>query len=210
MDRSGPDTTRAELLFAAALEIAERGYSGASFSSVAARLGLTKGAFAYHFPTKRALAVALMEEFGNAFAQAVEHASEHYPGEDLHTALYALRAIEHKADSDPIVAAAFILMLDPQPPVDEIHEKFGWWISTFKRFLSNAVDSGQVDLSVPLDDAAEFLVISLLGLTSLSHRTLARPGEKDRMHLRLLFTALGVKDTEGLITAVLGSEPEDV
>lgn len=207
MEKPGPDTTRAELLLAAALEIAERGYSGASFSSVAARLGLTKGAFAYHFPTKRALAIALMDEFGAAFNQALELARQDYPGDDLHTALHALRAIERKADSDPIVAAAFILMLDPQPPVDEIHEKFGWWVSTFEGFLSNAAESGQVALPVPLVDAAEFLVIALLGLTSLSRRTLGRPGVKDRMHLRLLFTALGVKDTEGLISEVLGSDP---
>lgn len=63
---------------------------------------------------------------------------------------------------------------------------------------------GQVTLPVPLDDAAEFLVISLLGLTSLSHRTLARSGVKDQMHLRLLFTALGVNNTEELIEDVLG------
>lgn len=203
MDR-GPETTRAELLYAAALEIAERGYSGASFSSVAARLGLTKGAFAYHFPTKRALAVALMEEFGDAFTGAVEQACEDFPGSDLRTALRALRTIEVKADSEPVIAAAFTLMLDPQPPVEEIHEKFGWWIKTFKDFLSNAEASGQVTLPVPLDDAAEFLVVSLLGLSSLSHRTLARSGVKDQMHIRLLLTALGVNDTEELITDVLG------
>lgn len=204
MVRLGPETTRAELLHAAALEFAERGYSGASFSSVAARLGLTKGAFAYHFPTKQALAVALMAEFGQAFDDAVDEARSFFPTGDLRTALRALRTIEVKADTEPVVAAAFILMLDPQPPVDEIHEKFGRWVETFKVFLSNGEASGQVNLSVPLEDAAEFLVISLLGLTSLSHRTLGRSGVQDQMHLRLLFTALGVQDTEELITDVLG------
>lgn len=201
--RSGPDATRAELLHAAALEIAERGYSGASFSSVAARLGLTKGAFAYHFPTKRELAVALMEEFGEAFTAAVAEAGQVYPQKDMRTALHALRTIETQADADPIVSAAFTLMLDPQPPVDEIHQKFGWWIETFTEFLHNAGRSGQVELSVPIEDAAEFLVISLLGLTCLSHRTLGRSGVKERMHLRLLFNAIGTKDTEELVNAVL-------
>lgn len=125
MVRVGPETTRAELLYAAALEIAERGYSGASFSAVAARLGLTKGAFAYHFPTKQALAVGLMDEFGKAFTAAVEQARQDFPSDDLRTALRALRTIEVKADSEPVVAAAFILMLDPQPPVEEIHENSG-------------------------------------------------------------------------------------
>lgn len=203
MVKEGAEATRADLLYAAALEISDRGYSGASFSSVAARLGLTKGAFAYHFPTKHALAVGLMEEFGAAFAAAVQHARRDFPKNDLWTALKALRTIERKAGTDPVVAAAFILMLDPQPPVEEIHEKFGWWIDTFKEFLANAVEEGQVELPVPLEDAAEFLIISLLGLTSLSQRTLERSGAKDRIHLRLLFTALGVHDVEQLLTDVL-------
>ncbi|HLR57549.1 MAG TPA: TetR/AcrR family transcriptional regulator [Beutenbergiaceae bacterium] len=204
MVRSGPETTRTELLYAAALEIAERGYSGASFSSVAARLGLTKGAFAYHFPTKQALAVALMEEFDETFSNAVAHAREDFPSDDLRTALFALREIEAKADAEPVVAAAFILMCDPQPPVEEIHDTFRRWIATFIEFLQNAKASGQVELSVPLEDAADFLVISLLGLTNLSHRTFARSSAKDQMHLRLLFSALGVSNTEALITEVLG------
>ncbi len=204
MVRSGPETTRAELLHAAALEIAERGYSGASFSSVAARLGLTKGAFAYHFPTKRALAVGLMEAFGEAFTAAVEQARKDFPNDDLTTLMRATREIEIKADQEPVVGAAFILMLDPQPPVDEIHEKFGWWVNTFKVFVANAEATGQVSLQVPLEDAAEFLVISLLGLSTLSHRTLARSGVKEQMHLRLLLTALGVEDAEGLLSEVIG------
>lgn len=207
MVRSGSEATRWDLLHAAALEIAERGYSGASFSAVAARLGLTKGAFAYHFPTKQALAVALMENFGNAFTRAIDEAHEDFPSDDLRTALRALRTIEVQAESEPMVAAAFILMCDPQPPVAEIKEKFVWWVRTFKSFLTRGQENGQVHLTVPLDDAAEFLVISLLGHSTLSQRTLARAGAKERMHVRLLFTAIGVTDTEGLLTEVLG-EPK--
>ena len=201
MVRSGPETTRTELLYAAALEIAERGYSGASFSSVAARLGLTKGAFAYHFPTKQALAVALMEEFDETFSNAVAHAREDFPSDDLRTALFALREIEAKADTEPVVAAAFILMCDPQPPVEEIHETFRRWIATFIEFLQNAkASAGRV--TGPLEDAATSSS-SPLGLTNLSHRTFARSSAKDQMH-RLLFSALGVSNTEALITEVLG------
>src|SRR5690625_1045868 len=203
MVSSGPEATRAELLYAAALEISERGYSGASFSSVAARLGLTKGAFAYHFPTKRALAVALMEDFAQAFQDALDQARQRFPNDDLRTALHALRTIEIKGVNDPIVAAAFTLMLDPQPPVDQIHEKFGWWVDTFTDFLKNAQDAGQVQLSVDLDDAAEFLIISLVGLTCLRRRTFGDTGAKDRMHLQLLFRSLGVNGTQEIIGEVL-------
>lgn len=200
----GPEATRNELLHAAALEIAERGYSGASFSSVAARLGLTKGAFAYHFPTKQALAVGLMANFGDAFDHAIDDARTAFPEDDLRTALRALRSLELAADTDPMVAAAFTLMCDPKPPVEEIHEKFRLWLVTFERFLKNAEAKKELELTVPLEDAAEFLVISLLGLTYLSHRTLGRSSVKDQMHLRLLFTAIGVLDTDSLLQEALG------
>lgn len=196
MGMGGSSATRAELLLAAALEIRERGYSGASFSSVAARLGLTKGAFAYHFPTKRDIAVALMDEFSNAFTRAIEHSREKFPKNNLKTAMSALIEIELEAENDPVVSAAFTLMLDPQPPVDDIHEKFLWWIEIFKEFIQNAVEADEVDLPVPLDDAAEFLIVSLLGLTTLSRRTLGNRGVKESMHLQLLFTAIGVRDID--------------
>src|SRR5699024_6668061 len=109
-----------------------------------------------------------------------------------------------KAATEPVVAAAFILMCDPQPPVEEIHETFRRWIATVIEFLQNAKASGQVEVPVPLDDAADFLVLALLRLTSLSHRTRARSSAKDPMRLRLLFSALGVSNTEALITEVLG------
>src|SRR5690625_1114509 len=194
--KTGPEATRAELLHAAALEIAERGYSGASFSSVAAPLGLTEGAVAYHFPTKRDLAVALMEEFAKSFASALGEARQLYPGNDLRTALHALRTIEQRADHEPVVGAAFALMLDPQPPVEQIKEKFEWWVEIFEELLANAEASGQLALPVPRKDAAEFLVISLLGLTCVSHRTLARTGEQERRHLRLLLGAVGTTNAE--------------
>lgn len=207
MAKSNPGSTRSELLHAAAFEIAERGYSGASFSSVAARLGLTKGAFAYHFPTKQALAVALMEEFGNSFTRAVSRARDVFPDDDLRTALRGLGIIENMADTEPVVAAAFILMCDPQPPVEQIREKFVWWVETFSGFIERAAEMGQLELSVPIEEAAEFLVISLLGLTNLSHRMLARSSTKDQLHLQLLLTAIGVKDTAAMVNEVFGSVP---
>lgn len=204
MVSQGPETTRMELLYAAALEIGERGYSGASLSSIAARIGVTKGAFAYHFPTKVALAAALMEHFGQVFTEAVIKARLDFPDDDLRTALRALRTLEVKADSEPLVGAAFTLLSDPRPPAEQIHEKFRWWVDTFMHFLANAQTNGQVLLTVPVAEAAEFLVISLLTLINLSHRTLVLAGIKERTHLRLLFTAIGVTDVDLLLTQVLG------
>lgn len=54
--------TRAKILDCAFREIFRKGYQGVSVDDIVARTGLTKGAFFHHFPTKRALGYALVDE----------------------------------------------------------------------------------------------------------------------------------------------------
>ena len=54
--------TRAALLAAAAHEFPDRGYAGASVTSILANSTSTKGALYFHFPSKEALAEAVLED----------------------------------------------------------------------------------------------------------------------------------------------------
>jgi TetR/AcrR family transcriptional repressor of nem operon len=64
-----------------ALDVAERlvqkrGFNGFSYSDVAAELGITKASLHYHFPTKAALGLALVERYAARFdaaLTAIEH-----------------------------------------------------------------------------------------------------------------------------------------
>jgi TetR/AcrR family transcriptional repressor of nem operon len=55
--------TRERILDAAYALILERGYAGMSLDHVIRKVGMTKGAFFYHFKSKNDLAVALMQRF---------------------------------------------------------------------------------------------------------------------------------------------------
>ncbi|MFK5647938.1 TetR/AcrR family transcriptional regulator [Ornithinimicrobium sp. LYQ121] len=55
------------LLRAAATVVAERGYSALTLDAVGAATGISKGGVLYHFPTKEALVVALLEELATGF-----------------------------------------------------------------------------------------------------------------------------------------------
>lgn len=57
-----PRITRAALLDAAGEEFSRCGYAGAALGNVVARAALTKGALFHHFPDKRSLAHAWIEE----------------------------------------------------------------------------------------------------------------------------------------------------
>jgi len=56
------EATRAFLLKTAARVFAERGYTGTGLSDLIAASGLTKGAFYFYFPSKSALALAVLRD----------------------------------------------------------------------------------------------------------------------------------------------------
>lgn len=57
-----PDVTRGRLLAAAYQEIHRHGFQAASLARILADTGLTKGALYHHFPDKKALGLAVIEE----------------------------------------------------------------------------------------------------------------------------------------------------
>ena len=57
-----PDLTRHTLLEAAFAEIHRNGFQAASLAQILADTGLTKGALYHHFPDKKALGLAVVEE----------------------------------------------------------------------------------------------------------------------------------------------------
>ena len=62
MDTRQPDLTRQRLLEAAFAEIHRRGYQAASIANILADTGMTKGALYHHFPDKKALGLAVVDE----------------------------------------------------------------------------------------------------------------------------------------------------
>ena len=65
------EATRAFLLRTAARVFAERGYTGTGLSDLIAASGLTKGAFYFYFPSKAALALAVLRDQQERWLRAV-------------------------------------------------------------------------------------------------------------------------------------------
>ena len=64
------DRTRAQILLAATVEFADRGYDGARVEHIAARAGSNKRMLYYYFQNKEALFLAVMEESYRSIRQA--------------------------------------------------------------------------------------------------------------------------------------------
>ncbi len=68
------DTTRDRVKAAATELFTERGYDKTSLREIADRVGITKASLYYHYPSKQALLLAIMEPFLLEWAAAVEMA----------------------------------------------------------------------------------------------------------------------------------------
>lgn len=77
MERRSPEATRRRLLEAAIQVFARKGYYGTTVDDIVAECGSSKGAFYFHFESKEALFLRLVEEFAGQLAGALEHAVRH-------------------------------------------------------------------------------------------------------------------------------------
>lgn len=81
--------TRADILALAAEEFGRNGFRGARLDDVAARLGVTRQALYYYYPTKTAILVDLAERFFQRLEAAADEACEAKPGKGRYDAMLA-------------------------------------------------------------------------------------------------------------------------
>jgi TetR/AcrR family transcriptional repressor of nem operon len=127
------EATRAFLLRTAARVFAERGYPGTALGDLIAASGLTKGAFYFHFPSKAALALAVLQD-----------QQERWLGQVRDRVLAAGAAIEQFRALAPVM----LELLDTEPGA--------WSITRLTRDLADdPATAGQV--SKPMDSWVEFI-----------------------------------------------------
>jgi AcrR family transcriptional regulator len=164
------EATRAFLLRTAARLFAENGYPGTALSDLIAASGLTKGAFYFYFPSKAALALAVLRDQQERWL--------HQVGERVlsaGTAAEQLRALTpamlELLDADPGAWAMTRLTKDmaaDPATADEVSKPMAAWV----RLLADIVRRGQAggDFRPGLDphQVAVVLVGAFDGLKALT------------------------------------------
>jgi len=172
-----PDLTRQKLLEAAFAEIHRNGFQAASLTQILADTGLTKGALYHHFPDKKALGLAVIEEMvrpGLAALMFVPLAKTRQP-------LAALQALlaEKAAEDDPTVVALgcpLNNLMQEMSPVDEgfrlqLNGVFQDWVGVMAAALERGRTAGEVRSDVDPEATAFFIVSALEGCIGMSKNT---------------------------------------
>lgn len=166
------ETTRQTILAAAVEVLDDVGYSNVSLTEVIDRAGVTKGAFYYHFPTKTALAWAVIADSDTLIKEAIETVwdpSSTAPA--LEGLVRAAFVVADRARLDKRVSAGIQLTDTLSNPANrrrcERHRVF------LADVVAKAISQGDIRTGVNVEDLGHALWVSLMG----SHLLSAAAGE---------------------------------
>jgi AcrR family transcriptional regulator len=161
------DTTRHRLVAAASRQFAHRPYSMVSLDDILVEAELTKGAMYFHFPSKQALALAIIDDLAEMSRATVSELLAHKMSglETLIDLVYRL-AVQ---DTQHEVARAGVRLLDTlddttaQPPA-----LWQTWIEFVTTLTQKAVAEGDVIDQHDPEDIAKMLVALWVGIRRIS------------------------------------------
>lgn len=177
------------------------GYGAASLSAVAGRLGVTKGALTYQFPTKQALVAALVDHFESVLAHTQDRLDALGPVSATDRFVATLLLVGSQIRDDELTGAATSLLADRAAPRQEMQRLLELWTRWLEPKLTSAglgrsTASGAADLAL-------FIAAVLVGSAEVEQWTTDRAGEEDYRFLRLVLAAAGVDAPEAALARVL-------
>ena len=160
------DTTRQRLIAAAAHQFAHRPYSMVSLDDILAEAELTKGAMYFHFASKQALTVAIIDDLTEMSRAAVtELVARKMSGLETLIDLVYLLAVQ---DTQNEVARAGVRLLETLDDTALASPPWQSWIEFVTTLIQKAVTEGDdVDDHDP-EDIAKMLVALWLGIRRIS------------------------------------------
>jgi AcrR family transcriptional regulator len=164
------EQTRRHILETAAGAFAERGYAGASLNDVIRMSGVTKGGFYFHFPSKEALALAVLQDKQEQWAGRVLAATMRYESafEQLAAIPGALCDL-HEQDPSARAIGRLCMELSEDPDLaPATRRQFGAWVELTASIVRRAQAEGSLRPDVTPEAAAETLVAAFVGLEMMS------------------------------------------
>ncbi|WP_375488586.1 TetR family transcriptional regulator [uncultured Mycobacterium sp.] len=161
------DSTRQRLIAAASRQFAHRSYSMVSLDDILADAELTKGAMYFHFPSKQALALAIVDDLSEMTRAAVRDTlARRMSGLETLIDLFYLLSVQ---DIQHEVARAGARLLETLDNTTAVPARL-WhaWIKFVTTVIEKAVADGDVVDHTDPDDIAKMLVALWAGMRRIS------------------------------------------
>ena len=156
-------STRQRLIAAASHQFSQRAYSMVSLDDILAEAELTKGAMYFHFQSKQALALAIIDELADTSRAAVtELLARKMSGLETLIDLIYLLAVQDTQDE---VARAGVRLLEI---LDNTTTLWQSWIDLVSSLIKKAIAEGDVINHLDAEDVAKMLVALWVGIRRIS------------------------------------------
>jgi AcrR family transcriptional regulator len=161
------DLTRQQILSAAARQFAHRPYTQVSLDDILAEARVTKGAMYFHFRSKYALAVAIIDEQTDMGRLGANEVLAHrLSGLETLVDLLYLFAVQDVGNE--VARAAFNLLEGIGRAGGLQARLLGQWVDSIALILRRAIDEGDVMDHVHPETAGRLLVALYMGLRQTS------------------------------------------
>jgi AcrR family transcriptional regulator len=161
------DENHLRVLQSSAALFAERGFLGTSVTELVESAGLTKNAFYSYFPSKEALAVAIVEQTAAQWPPLIAR-FEALKAPALDTVIALSFEVADLYATDIVIRAGTRLSLERDTIKTPIPPPFEGWVDEIERLLSPAGEWELMGLSTPADVAARVIVTCLIGAQQLA------------------------------------------
>ncbi|HZQ32396.1 MAG TPA: TetR/AcrR family transcriptional regulator [Mycobacterium sp.] len=161
------ELTRRHILRAAAHQFAHRSYSQVSLDDILADAEVTKGAMYFHFRSKHALALALIDEqTDTARAAANQIVARRLSALETLVDITYLVAVQDLGDE---LARAALNLIEGVGRADGVQGKLlGQWADSFAAFLQRAIHEGDVRADIQPAGSGRLLAALYMGLRQTS------------------------------------------
>jgi AcrR family transcriptional regulator len=170
-----PDITREKLLAAAFEEMYRRGFQAASLDTILAQAGVTKGALYHHFPHKRALGFAVIDNVvSDLLLERWLGVLQRQPGDPLTALQGMLKTRSVELDKHEVeLGCPLNNLAQEMSPLDERFRRRVWatferWIDGFAEVLRKGQAEGSVRRDIDARTVASFLVGAIEGSFGLA------------------------------------------
>lgn len=162
------DTTRLQILRAASRQFARKSYSLVSLEDILADAEVTKGAMYFHFRSKHALAVAIIDYRLAAGRASVDQLlAQKLSGLETLIDITYLVAVEDLGED---IARAGLNLLESVGRTDGLQENvLGQWVTAFAAVAGKGVRDGDIKEDCNPESVGALLVSMYLGLRQTSN-----------------------------------------